>query len=152
MPSRYAQTLACVKMVRDMSAVNLSEADFGFLTSDRLWQARDRALARRCIETAVQGSLDIVGFARLRLPLEFVAATIFYYVKPCNYLTACSSVEGLQYARNIVSGVDDYIDPAVLFSMVCELAAGDESRLLGAEHTLIRAGQYIGTQEEAKDE
>lgn len=151
MNSRFAQVLACARMVRDMGAVNLSEDEFAFLTSRNLWQGRDRSLARRVVETATQGSLDIAGFSRLRLPLEFIAAVIYHYVKPCNYLTACSSLEGLQFARNIVTGIDDYVDPAVLFALVCELAAGDESRLLTVERTLIRNGHYIGSDGEVQN-
>lgn len=149
--SRFEQALACVRMVNDMRCVNLTDDDFHFLTQNTMWIARERSTARRVIETAVQGSIDIVGFARLRLPIEFVAAVIYHYVKPVNYMTACSAVEGLQYARSIISGVDDFVDPSVLFSLVCELAAGDSSRVYVVEQAMIRSGQMIGVEGEMEN-
>lgn len=151
MKSRLSQAIACARMVNDMSAVNLTTDEYIFLTGKRLWQARDRALARRCVETAVQGTIDIVGFSRLRLPIEFVAAVIHRYVDPCNYLTACSCMEGLQYARNIITGEDSFLDPSVLFSLVCELAAHDTSGLYRAERLMEKAGLIVGAEGEVSN-
>src|SRR5260370_23517147 len=74
----------------DLSAVlDLTEDDFDFLTSNKVWIATDRSRARRCVEACVYGTLDFVGYPRFPAPVEFIAAVIAYYVHPVNIQTAC---------------------------------------------------------------
>src|SRR5437762_7417968 len=73
----------------DLSAVlDLTEDDFDFLTSNKVWIATDRSRARRCVEACVYGTLDFVGYPRFPAPVEFIAAVIAYYVHPVNIQTA----------------------------------------------------------------
>src|SRR5205814_5780631 len=63
----------------DLSAVlDLTEDDFDFLTSNKVWIATDRSRARRCVEACVYGTLDFVGYPRFPAPVEFIAAVIAY--------------------------------------------------------------------------
>src|SRR2546425_289632 len=63
-----------------MAAVlDLTEDDFDFLTSNKVWIATDRSRARRCVEACVYGTLDFVGYPRFPAPVEFIAAVIAYY-------------------------------------------------------------------------
>src|SRR5690242_21937538 len=62
----------------------LTEDDFDFLTSNKVWIATDRSRARRCVEACVYGTLDFVGYPRFPAPVEFIAAVIAYYVHPVN--------------------------------------------------------------------
>src|SRR5256886_8137892 len=68
---------------------DLTEDDFDFLTSNKVWIATDRSRARRCVEACVYGTLDFVGYPRFPAPVEFIAAVIAYYVHPVNIQTAC---------------------------------------------------------------
>src|SRR5947208_12426663 len=43
------------------SVLDLTEDDFDFLTSNKVWIATDRSRARRCVEACVYGTLDFVG-------------------------------------------------------------------------------------------
>src|SRR5207247_7240029 len=82
-------------LFRSASAVlDLTEDDFDFLTSNKVWIATDRSRARRCVEACVYGTLDFVGYPRFPAPVEFIAAVIAYYVHPVNIQTACLIMEG----------------------------------------------------------
>src|SRR5260370_4774262 len=75
-------------------SLDLTEDDFDFLTSNKVWIATDRSRARRCVEACVYGTLDFVGYPRFPAPVEFIAAVIAYYVHPVNIQTACLIMEG----------------------------------------------------------
>src|SRR5689334_24689771 len=62
------------------AVLDLTEDDFDFLTSNKVWIATDRSRARRCVEACVYGTLDFVGYPRFPAPVEFIAAVIAYYV------------------------------------------------------------------------
>src|SRR5690606_41645695 len=64
------------------AVLDLTEDDFDFLTSNKVWIATDRSRARRCVEACVYGTLDFVGYPRFPAPVEFIAAVIAYYVHP----------------------------------------------------------------------
>src|SRR5262245_18314461 len=87
--------------VESISAVlDLTEDDFDFLTSNKVWIATDRSRARRCVEACVYGTLDFVGYPRFPAPVEFIAAVIAYYVHPVNIQTACLIMEGAEFTEN----------------------------------------------------
>src|SRR4051812_8008696 len=58
------------------AVLDLTEDDFDFLTSNKVWIATDRSRARRCVEACVYGTLDFVGYPRFPAPVEFIAAVI----------------------------------------------------------------------------
>src|SRR5205807_3262522 len=67
-------------LFRSSAVLDLTEDDFDFLTSNKVWIATDRSRARRCVEACVYGTLDFVGYPRFPAPVEFIAAVIAYYV------------------------------------------------------------------------
>src|SRR5207245_6806541 len=75
--------------IQASAVLDLTEDDFDFLTSNKVWIATDRSRARRCVEACVYGTLDFVGYPRFPAPVEFIAAVIAYYVHPVNIQTAC---------------------------------------------------------------
>src|SRR2546428_2212561 len=79
------------------AVLDLTEDDFDFLTSNKVWIATDRSRARRCVEACVYGTLDFVGYPRFPAPVEFIAAVIAYYVHPVNIQTACLIMEGAEF-------------------------------------------------------
>src|SRR5437667_7195491 len=50
--------------------LDLTEDDFDFLTSNKVWIATDRSRARRCVEACVYGTLDFVGYPRFPAPVK----------------------------------------------------------------------------------
>src|SRR5204863_8863749 len=84
------------------AVLDLTEDDFDFLTSNKVWIATDRSRARRCVEACVYGTLDFVGYPRFPAPVEFIAAVIAYYVHPVNIQTAVSSLKALNLRKTLL--------------------------------------------------
>src|SRR5215813_13249485 len=99
---RFQTALASIKLIQASAVLDLTEDDFYFLTSNKVWIATDRSRARRCVEACVYGTLDCVGYPRFPAPVEFIAAVIAYYVHPVNIQTACLIMEGAElFAFNL---------------------------------------------------
>src|SRR2546430_179332 len=77
---RFQTALASIKLIQASAVLDLTEDDFDFLTSNKVWIATDRSRARRCVEACVYGTLDFVGYPRFPAPVEFIAAVIAYDV------------------------------------------------------------------------
>src|SRR5205809_1088440 len=73
---RFQTALASIKLIQASAVLDLTEDDFDFLTSNKVWIATDRSRARRCVEACVYGTLDFVGYHRFPAPVEFSAAVI----------------------------------------------------------------------------
>src|SRR5205807_786295 len=99
---RFQTALASIKLIQASAVLDLTEDDFDFLTSNKVWIATDRSRARRCVEACVHGTLDFVGYPRFPAPVEFIAAVIAYYVHPVNIQTACLIMEGAEFTENII--------------------------------------------------
>src|SRR5437870_4617363 len=65
---RFQTALASIKLIQASAVLDLTEDDFDFLTSNKVWIATDRSRARRCVETCVYGTLDFVGYPRFPAP------------------------------------------------------------------------------------
>src|SRR5258708_28066650 len=79
---RFQTALASIKLIQASAVLDLTEDDFDFLTSNKVWIATDRSRARRCVEACVYGTLDFVGYTRFTPPVDFVAAVIDYFGIP----------------------------------------------------------------------
>src|SRR5690606_41313350 len=88
-PTAHPYSLTLHDALPISAVLDLTEDDFDFLTSNKVWIATDRSRARRCVEACVYGTLDFVGYPRFPAPVEFIAAVIAYYVHPVNIQTAC---------------------------------------------------------------
>src|SRR5438046_418579 len=75
---RFQTALASIKLIQASAVLDLTEDDFDFLTSNKVWIATDRSRARRCVEACVYGTLDFVGYPRFPAPVEFIAAVIAF--------------------------------------------------------------------------
>src|SRR5438046_8240894 len=100
---RFQIAFASIKLIQASAVLDLSEDDFYFLTSNKVWMATDRSRARRCVEACVYGTLDFVGYPRFRAPVECIAAVIAYYVHPVNIQTACLMIGGGEFRENIAN-------------------------------------------------
>src|SRR5262245_7120465 len=112
---RFQTALASIKLIQASAVLDLTEDDFDFLTSNKVWIATDRSRARRCVEACVYGTLDFVGYPRFPAPVEFIAAVIAYYVHPVNIQTACLIMEGAEFTETIINGVERPVKVAALF-------------------------------------
>src|SRR5260370_1402877 len=81
---RFQTALASIKLIQASAVLDLTEDDFDFLTSNKVWIATDRSRARRCVEACVYGTLDFVGYPRFPAPVEFIAAVILVLITLLN--------------------------------------------------------------------
>src|SRR5215213_6605318 len=98
---RFQTALASIKLIQASAVLDLTEDDFDFLTSNKVWIDTDRSRARRCVEACVYGTLDFVGYPSFPAPVEFIAAVIAYYVHPVNFQTACLIMQGAEFTEKI---------------------------------------------------
>src|SRR5690625_7512481 len=101
---RFQTALASIKLIQASAVLDLTEDDFDFLTSNKVWIATDRYRARRCVEACVYGTQVDVVYARFPTPVEFIAGVIAYYVHPVNIQTACLILEGAEHTENTIKG------------------------------------------------
>src|SRR2546430_1650424 len=94
---RFQTALASLKLLQASADLEVTEDDFDFLTSNKVWIATDRSRARRCVEACVYGTLDFVGYPRFPAPVECIAAVIAYYVHPVNIQTFFFIMEGAAF-------------------------------------------------------
>src|SRR5205814_109738 len=133
---RFQTALASIKLIQASAVLDLTEDDFDFLTSNKVWIATDRSRARRCVEACVYGTLDFVGYPRFPAPVEFIAAVIAYYVHPVNIQTACLIMEGAEFTENIINGVERPVKAAELFAFTLRVSAGNTDVLTDAEENV----------------
>src|SRR5690242_11180780 len=144
---RFQTALASIKLIQASAVLDLTEDDFDFLTSNKVWIATDRSRARRCVEACVYGTLDFVGYPRFPAPVEFIAAVIAYYVHPVNIQTACLIMEGAEFTENIINGVERPVKAAELFAFTLRVRAGNTDVLTDAEENVRQCLPCVYAQE-----
>src|SRR5207247_10474328 len=77
---RFQTALASIKLIQASAVLDLTDDDFDFLTSNKVWIATDRSRARRCVEACFYVLLEFVGYSRFAVPVDFFATVIFYFV------------------------------------------------------------------------
>src|SRR5256885_3204071 len=81
---RFQTALASIKLIQASAVLDLTEDDFDFLTSNKVWIATDRSRARRCVEACVYGTLDFVGYPPFPAPVKFIPPAMATSVLPFN--------------------------------------------------------------------
>src|SRR5690625_7903973 len=100
---RFQTALASIKLIQASAVLDLTEDDFDFLTSNKVWIATDRSRARRCVEACVYGTLGFVGYPRFPSPAGFIAGVMAYSVHPVNIATSCLLMVGGEFRANIIT-------------------------------------------------
>src|SRR5207237_105586 len=75
---RFQTALASIKLIQASAVLDLTEDDFDFLTSNKVWIATDRSRARRCVEACVSGMLCFVGLRGFRASVLVLTEDDFY--------------------------------------------------------------------------
>src|SRR5438477_1275159 len=112
---RFQTALASIKLIQASAVLDLTEDDFDFLTSNKVWIATDRSRARRCVEACVYGTLDFVGYPRFPARVEFIVAVIAYYVHPFIIKRSCLVMVGAGFSEKIIIGFERRVKAAELF-------------------------------------
>src|SRR4051794_106640 len=103
---RFQTALASIKLIQASAVLDLTEDDFDFLTSNKVWIATDRSRARRCGEACVYGTLDFEGCPPFPAPVELIGGVIVHYVHPLSIQPACLIMEGAELTQNIINASD----------------------------------------------
>src|SRR5205814_910091 len=99
---RFQTALASIKLIQASAVLDLTEDDFDFLTSNKVWIATDRSRARRCVEACVYGTLDFVGYPRFPAPDNFC---VMEAIKLCRLDTPIIFIEArINLSRFVVTG------------------------------------------------
>src|SRR2546428_12590866 len=147
---RFQPAQASIKLIQGYAVLHLTEDDFDFLASNKVWIATDRSRARRCVEACVYGTLDFVGYPRFPAPVELIAAVIAYYVPPVNIQTACLSMEGAEFTENIINGVERPGKAAELVAFTLRVRAGNTDVLTDGEESVRQKFRGEGVMEGLK--
>ncbi|UUW39426.1 hypothetical protein [Pectobacterium phage Mimer] len=140
----YLTALASIKLLRETGVLDMTEDDYAFFTADRLWLPVDRSRARRCVEAAVYGALDYIGYPRFPAPAEWIAAAIAVYVHPLNLQTACLIMDGAEFSENIINGVERAVSGQELFAHVLRVLAGIPAHVNAADNAARQTLKNIG--------
>src|SRR2546430_2090370 len=97
---RFQTALASIKLIQASAVLDLTEDDFDFLTSNKVWIATDRSRARRCVEACGYGTLVFVGSPRFAAPVEVIVAFNASYARPVPMQPACPCVECAEFSEN----------------------------------------------------
>src|SRR5438552_16199584 len=108
--ARFQTALASIKLIQASAVLDLTEDDFDFLTSNKVWIATDRPRARRCDEACVYGTLDSVGYPRFPAPVELIAALVAYYVHLVNIQAPCPIMQRADLTQNTINGLDSPVN------------------------------------------
>src|SRR5262245_65936605 len=86
---RFQTALASIKLIQASAVLDLTEDDFDFLKSNKVWIATDGSSARRCVEACVYGTLEFGGYYRFPSPVVCSVAVSAFFVHTVNfYLTS----------------------------------------------------------------
>src|SRR5437763_7321000 len=93
---RFQTALASIKLIQASAVLDLTEDDFDFLTSNKVWIATDRSRARRCVEDRKSGS---AGMPR---PISYAV----FCLKKKNKITTCAGESAVHRQVAESMGVD----------------------------------------------
>src|SRR5258708_12838649 len=99
---RFQTALASIKLIQASAVLDLTEDDFDFLTSNKVWIATYRSRARRCVEACVYVTLDFVGYPRFPAPVEFIAAVIAYFFLPFTIQTPFPTMQAPEFPPTLL--------------------------------------------------
>src|SRR5436189_4429343 len=103
---RFQTALASIKLIQASAVLDLTEDDFDFLTSNKVWIATDRSRARRCVEACVYVTRDFVGYPRFPAPVGFFVAVLLYFVLPVTFKPPFFIMEALKFRKTIINAVN----------------------------------------------
>src|SRR5699024_7148937 len=133
---RFQTALASINLIQASAVLGLTEDDFDFLTSNKVWIATDRSRARRCVEACVYCTLIFVGSPRFPAPVEFFAAVLCYFVYPAYVQMVCLIMECAEFTENIINGVERTVKAAELFAFTLRVRARNTDVLTDAEENV----------------
>src|SRR2546429_424982 len=135
---RFQTALASIKLIQASAVLDLTEDDFDFLTSNKVWIATDRSRARRCVEACVYGTLDFVGYPRFPAPVEFIAASLLIMFIPSTFKRPVSSWKALNLRKTLLMASSVRLKPLNCSRLPCVYAQETLTFLLTQKKTCVK--------------
>src|SRR5262249_10371814 len=135
---RFQTALASIKLIQASAVLDLTEDDFDFLTSNKVWIATDRSRARRCVEACVYGTLDFVGYPRFPAPVEVIAASLLIMFIPSTFKRPVSSWKALNLRKTLLMASSVRLKPLNCSRLPCVYAQETLTFLLTQKKTCVK--------------
>src|SRR5258708_7393998 len=135
---RFQTALASIKLIQASAVLDLTEDDFDFLTSNKVWIATDRSRARRCVEACVYGTLDFVGYPRFPALVEFIAAFMLIMFIPSTFKRPVSSWKALNLRKTLLMASSVRLKPLNCSRLPCVYAQETLTFLLTQKKTCVK--------------
>jgi len=127
--------IACMRSVTAqvragyLDALCVGKDDFDKFISNSMWIAEDRPRMRSVMDTLCNGTIDMLGLDRIRVPAEYIAATIAFYVHPINWHVACRFGERANVSADLTRGIESAkgCSASQLLALVLELSEVPET-------------------------
>src|SRR5205809_750552 len=135
---RFQTALASIKLIQASAVLDLTEDDFDFLTSNKVWIATDRSRARRCVEACVYGTLDFVGYLPFPALFEFIPAVIVIMFIPSTFKRPVSSWKALNLRKTLLMASSVRLKPLNCSRLPCVYAQETLTFLLTQKKTCVK--------------
>src|SRR5437870_5610939 len=135
---RFQTALASIKLIQASAVLDLTEDDFDFLTSNKVWIATDRSRARRCVEACVYGTLDLVGYLPFLVLVRFFAAAILIMFIPSTFKRPVSSWKALNLRKTLLMASSVRLKPLNCSRLPCVYAQETLTFLLTQKKTCVK--------------
>src|SRR5436189_1660266 len=119
---RFQTAFASIKLIQASAVLDLTEDDFDFLTSNKVWIATDRSRARRCVEACVYGTLDFVGYPRFLLLLSLLLPSLLIMFIPSTFKRPVSSWKALNLRKTLLMASSVRLKPLNCSRLPCVYA------------------------------
>src|SRR5436190_121481 len=135
---RFQTALASIKLIQASAVLDLTEDDFDFLTSNKVWIATDRSRARRCVEACVYGTLDFVGYPRFPASVEFILPSLLIMFIPSTFKRPVSSWKALNLRKTLLMASSVRLKPLNCSRLPCVYAQETLTFLLTQKKTCVK--------------
>lgn len=111
-----------------IDACGITIEDLKLITGQGYFVNSNRSRVEQVFKSLVYGTIDALGLPRFKIPAEYIAACIAFYVHPNNHHVACSWFQTPNTAATLARAAEEF-EPGIpdyrLFALVQELLAED---------------------------
>src|SRR5688500_4892825 len=135
---RFQTAMASIKLIQSSAVLDLTEDDFDFLTSNKVWSATDLLRAGRGLELCVNVTLNFLGSPRFLVLVEFIAAVLAYMFIPSTFKRPVSSWKALNLRKTLLMASSVRLKPLNCSRLPCVYAQETLTFLLTQKKTCVK--------------
>src|SRR5947207_3172359 len=135
---RFQTALASIKLIQASAVLDLTEDDFDFLTSNKVWIATDRSRARRCVEACVMVRWNFEDtLAFLPLLILLLPSLLIMFI-PSTFKRPVSSRKALNLRKTLLMASSVRLKPLNCSRLPCVYAQETLTFLLTQKKTCVK--------------